>query len=186
MKYRRDAGYAAARIISFARELTRMIEGQVANAGQIAFEPGNVNVVPRKAVFTMDIRNPDDLRLAAAERRLREFAEEVAQEERVAISARDLARFPAVRFDERLVAAVEAAAAGLGKPVRRMVSGAGHDAQIMASVAPSAMIFVPSVRGSVAQPAGVHGAGRPRRRRERAARRGDRGRERLRTPVSLM
>jgi len=52
-----------------------------------------------------------------------------------------------VRFDERLVAAVEAAAAGLGKPVRRMVSGAGHDAQIMASVAPSAMIFVPSVRG---------------------------------------
>ena len=83
MKYRRDAGYAAARIIGFARELTRMIEGQVANAGQIAFEPGNVNVVPRRAVFTMDIRNPDDLRLAAAERRLREFAEEVAQEERV-------------------------------------------------------------------------------------------------------
>jgi beta-ureidopropionase / N-carbamoyl-L-amino-acid hydrolase len=147
MKYRRDAGYAAARIISFARELTRMIEGQVANAGQIAFEPGNVNVVPRKAVFTMDIRNPDDLRLAAAERRLREFAAEVGEEERVVISARDLARFPAVRFDERLVAAVEAAAAGLGKPVRRMVSGAGHDAQIMASVAPSAMIFVPSVKG---------------------------------------
>src|SRR5215203_2664252 len=86
MKYRRDAGYAAARIISFARELTRMIEGQVANAGQIAFEPGNVNVVPRKAVFTMDIRNPDDLRLAAAERRLREFAEEVSQEEQPAIS----------------------------------------------------------------------------------------------------
>ena len=48
-----------------------MIEGQVANAGQIAFEPGNVNVVPRRAVFTMDIRNPDDLRLAAAEQRLR-------------------------------------------------------------------------------------------------------------------
>ena len=48
MKYRRDAGYAAARIISFARELTRMIEGQVANAGQIAFEPGNVNVVPAR------------------------------------------------------------------------------------------------------------------------------------------
>ena len=103
----------------------------------------------------------------------------------MAISACDLARFPAVRFDERLVAAVEAAAAALGKPVRRMVSGAGHDAQIMASVAPSAMIFVPSVKGSP-QPAGVHGPGRPRRRRERAACRGDRGRERLRTPVSLM
>ncbi|HEX8663156.1 MAG TPA: Zn-dependent hydrolase [Beijerinckiaceae bacterium] len=147
MRYRRDAGYAAARIIAFARELTHGIEDQVANAGQIRFEPGNVNVVPKRAVFTMDIRNPDDARLAAAERRLREFAATVAEEERVAISTRDLARFPAVRFDERLVDSVEAAAAALGRPVRRMFSGAGHDAQIMASIAPSAMIFVPSQKG---------------------------------------
>ncbi|HEX8165942.1 MAG TPA: M20 family metallo-hydrolase, partial [Beijerinckiaceae bacterium] len=147
MSYRRDAGYAAARIIAFARELTRTIESQVANAGQIAFEPGNVNVVPKRAVFTMDIRNPDDARLASAERRLRDFADGIAREEKVAVSTRDLARFPAVRFDEGLVASVEAAAAALGRPVRRMFSGAGHDAQIMASIAPAAMIFVPSVRG---------------------------------------
>jgi N-carbamoyl-L-amino-acid hydrolase len=147
MSYRRDAGYAAARIIAFAREVTRAIENQVANAGQISFEPGNVNVVPRKAVFTMDIRNPDDGRLAEAERRLRAFADDIAREEKVSIRTRDLARFPAVRFDERLVASVETAATTLGKPVRRMFSGAGHDAQIMASIAPSAMIFVPSVKG---------------------------------------
>jgi N-carbamoyl-L-amino-acid hydrolase len=147
MSYRRDAGYAAARIIVFARELTREIEGQVANAGRIAFEPANVNVVPCEAVFTIDIRNPDDGRLAEAERRLRAFAGEVAREERVELAIRDLARFPAVRFDERLVASIEAAATALGRPVRRMVSGAGHDAQLMARVALSAMIFVPSGKG---------------------------------------
>jgi len=147
MSYRRDAGYAAGRIIAHAREITRAIEGQVANAGQIAFEPGNVNVVPRRALFTMDIRNPDDGRLAEAERRLRAFAEATAGEEKVGLAIRDLARFPAVRFDERLVEAVEAAARTFDLPVRRMVSGAGHDAQLMARIAPSAMIFVPSVKG---------------------------------------
>jgi N-carbamoyl-L-amino-acid hydrolase len=147
MSYRRDAGYAAARIIAFGRELTREIEGQVANAGQVAFEPGNVNVVPRRAVFTMDIRNPDDGRLAEAERRLRAFAGEIAREEKAELSIRDLARFPAVRFDERLVASIEQAARALDLPARRMLSGAGHDAQLMARIAPSAMIFVPSVKG---------------------------------------
>jgi N-carbamoyl-L-amino-acid hydrolase len=147
MGYRRDAGYAAARIIAHARELTREIEGQVANAGQIAFEPSNVNVVPRRAVFTMDIRNPDDDRLAEAERWLTAFAEEIARAEKLGLAIRDLARFPAVRFDERLVAAIEAAAGTLDLPVRRMVSGAGHDAQLMAHIAPSGMIFVPSVKG---------------------------------------
>lgn len=147
MGYRRDAGYAAARIVGFARELTQEIEGQVANAGQIAFEPGNVNVVPARAVLTLDLRNPDDGRLAEAERRLRAFAEETAARERVEIAIRDLARFPAVRFDKRLVEAIEAAAGALGRPVRPMVSGAGHDAQLMARIAPTAMIFVPSVGG---------------------------------------
>jgi beta-ureidopropionase / N-carbamoyl-L-amino-acid hydrolase len=147
MSYRRDAGYAAARIIAFARDLTREIEGQVANAGRIAFEPGNINVVPRRAVFTTDLRNPDDGRLTEAERRLTAFADEIAWEEKVELAIRDLARFPAVRFDERLVASIEDAARTLDLPVRRMVSGAGHDAQLMARIAPAAMIFVPSVKG---------------------------------------
>jgi N-carbamoyl-L-amino-acid hydrolase len=147
MRFRRDAGYAGARIIGFARELTRDIDGQVANAGVIAFEPGNVNVVPGRAVFTLDLRNPDDARLAETERRLRAFAEDVSHEEKVAIAVKDLARFPAVRFDPALVAHVEQAAGALGLPARRMISGAGHDAQLMARVAPAVMIFVPSVRG---------------------------------------
>lgn len=147
MRYRRDAGYSAARIMAEARALTGEIEGQVAACGRVAFEPGNVNVVPRRAIFTLDLRNPDDSRLGQAERRVRAFAEQVAREERVAVSIRELARFPAVRFDPKLVARAGEAARAFGYSARPLVSGAGHDAQLLAAVAPSAMIFVPSVNG---------------------------------------
>jgi N-carbamoyl-L-amino-acid hydrolase len=52
-----------------------------------------------------------------------------------------------VKFDERLVRRIEASAHARGLPVRRMTSGAGHDAQMMARICPAAMVFVPSVRG---------------------------------------
>ncbi|MNK74144.1 Allantoate amidohydrolase [compost metagenome] len=63
------------------------------------------------------------------------------------IEARTLARFEPVQFDERLVRLVEASAHARGLSHRRMTSGAGHDAQMMARIAPAAMVFVPSVRG---------------------------------------
>jgi N-carbamoyl-L-amino-acid hydrolase len=148
MGRRRDAGLAAARLIVFAHELTATIEGQVANAGVIAFEPGNVNVVPGRASFTLDLRNPDATRLGKAERRIREHATMIAREAGLEITIRDLVRVESVRFDEGLVARIEAAAAAQGRPMRRMVSGAGHDAQFMARIAPTAMIFVPS-RGGI-------------------------------------
>lgn len=78
---------------------------------------------------------------------MREAAAQIAATENVTITFSDLARFPATPFDPAIIAKVEAAAVRLGYPVRRMPSGAGHDAQMMAGVAPTAMIFVPSVNG---------------------------------------
>ena len=147
MRYRRSAGLAAARLAVFADDLTREIDGLVANAGRVVLEPGNVNVVPRKATMTLDLRHPDDATLAEAERRLAAFETELAARSGVTITRRDLARFPSQAFDPRLIGCVEAAATNLGHKVRRMVSGAGHDAQMMATVTPTAMIFVPSVGG---------------------------------------
>ena len=147
MRFRRSAGLAAARLTVFADQLTREIEGLVANVGRVVLEPGNVNVVPRKATLTLDLRHPDDAWLTDAERRLAAFETRLADEVGVTITRRDLARFPAQLFDARLIGHIEVAARGLGLPVRRMVSGAGHDAQMMATVTPTAMIFVPSVGG---------------------------------------
>jgi N-carbamoyl-L-amino-acid hydrolase len=147
MAYRRDAGLLGARLVVFARELTDRLPGLVANVGRFATEPGNVNVVPKRAVLTLDLRHPETEKVAEAESWVRGFLATRAEHDGLAVGYRDLARFPAVAFDERLVASVERAAAALGAPARRMASGAGHDAQMMASICPAAMIFVPSVNG---------------------------------------
>jgi N-carbamoyl-L-amino-acid hydrolase len=153
LSYRRDAGLVAARIIAFARETALSIEGTVATAGRIVFEPGQVNVVPGRALFTLDLRNPDDSRLDEVERRVMAFAREAAAAERVEMVVRKLARFPAVAFDADVIAALDRSARSFGHEPRRMVSGAGHDAQIMAGIAPAAMVFVPSVKGLSHNPA---------------------------------
>jgi N-carbamoyl-L-amino-acid hydrolase len=95
----------------------------------------------------IDLRNPDADRLNEARERLIEFAEMAAAGENVNLTHEQLSWIDPVQFDADVVGAVEQAATDLGYSQRRMVSGAGHDAQQMAYVAPAAMIFVPSVGG---------------------------------------
>jgi beta-ureidopropionase / N-carbamoyl-L-amino-acid hydrolase len=148
MRMRRDAAYAAAVITTFVRDLTRHFGAdQVATVGRVDLEPNLVNVVAASARLTVDLRNTDDVVLRDAERRLAELCEEVAASEGVSIERRVLARFEPVAFDEKMVALVESTARGLGHSTRRMPSGAGHDAQMLARVCPAAMVFVPSVAG---------------------------------------
>ena len=148
MRLRHDAGYVAAEIAVFARRLARDLGGhQVATVGALTLSPNLVNVIPNRALFTVDLRNTDEARLAEAERRLFAFAEETAAAEGVKLARRSLARFQPVAFDPALVARVEGIARERGYPARRLPSGAGHDAQILAAVCPACMIFVPSVGG---------------------------------------
>jgi N-carbamoyl-L-amino-acid hydrolase len=132
----------------FARSLAKEIGGnQVATVGLMTLSPNLVNVIANEVVMTVDLRNTDDEQLREAERRLFAFADKAAAAEKVGIARRSLARFAPVAFAPHLVERVEAIAAAFGFPVRRLPSGAGHDAQIMAAVCPSCMIFVPSVGG---------------------------------------
>ncbi len=121
--------------------------------GSIALTPDLVNVIASRAEMTVDLRNTDTVLLAEAERRLAEFLEQLAAGEQVSVNARRLARFDPVEFDARVVDLVEATARGLGHSVRRMPSGAGHDAQMLARVCPAGMIFVPSHDGISHNPA---------------------------------
>jgi len=120
---------------------------QVATVGRFGVTPGLTNVVPGEALVTTDLRNTDGAALAAADARLQAFAAEVAAAEGVALETRALARFEPVAFDPALVGLVEETARGLGHTVKRMPSGAGHDAQMFAPSCPTAMIFVPSKGG---------------------------------------
>ncbi len=147
-RLRRDAGLAAARITTFLRdELATPTPSTVATVGSLKLHPDVINVIPSRATLTVDLRDPDARTFAAAEGRLAEFIERLAAREGVEIDSRRLARFDPVSFDPALVAKIEAAAGARGYPCRRMTSGAGHDAQMLARVCPAAMIFVPSRDG---------------------------------------
>ena len=148
MHLRHDAGYCAAAIAVFVREMTQRLGGsQVGTVGVTQLQPNLINVIAARATLTVDLRNTHEATLQQAENELAACLVRLAQEQGVAIQARRLARFEPVRFDERLVRHIEAAAHARGLPQRRMSSGAGHDAQMMARICPSAMIFVPSVQG---------------------------------------
>ena len=148
MRLRRDAGYLAAAVNVFARKLAREMGGhQVATVGSLSLRPNLINVVPNQATFTVDLRNTDEAKLKEAEARVDAHIAEVAKEERVEVETKVLARFEPVIFDAALVDRVEHHAQALSLSTRRMPSGAGHDAQMMQRICPTAMIFVPSVAG---------------------------------------
>ena len=148
MAMRRDAGQAAARVVTFLRDLISQTNAPtVATVGCMAFEPNAINVIPSRAVFTVDLRDPDEDRLRAAEATLARYLESLADAEGVTVVVERLAQFDPVTFDPAIVAAIEAAAAENGLRSRRMTSGAGHDAQMIARLCPAAMIFVPSLKG---------------------------------------
>jgi N-carbamoyl-L-amino-acid hydrolase len=148
MHLRRDAGYAAAQIAVFVRRLAQEMGGaQKGTIGRLELAPNLVNVVAERAIATIDLRNIDAAGLKEAEQRFSMFLDRLAGEEQVAISTRPLAQFEPVTFPDHVVSLVEASARALGLPCRRLPSGAGHDAQMMARVCPAGMIFVPSAGG---------------------------------------
>ena len=148
MSYRHDAGYVAAETAAFVRRLVKEMGGaQVGTVGAIDLDPNLVNVVARKAVLTVDLRNTDESLLQQAEARLNQHLDTIAEAGGVETTTRKLARFEPVDFDWRVIELVEDTAKALGNTVRQLPAGAGHDAQMLARVCPTGMVFTPSVEG---------------------------------------
>jgi len=147
-RMRHDAGYVACAIATFLRErIAQASDSTLATVGALRLAPDLINVIAREATFTVDLRDPDDARLRAAEDTLAQFVADISQREGVRIGCERLARFAPVVFDHALTQDIAAAAQDLGLACKRMSSGAGHDAQMLARIAPAAMIFVPSCGG---------------------------------------
>jgi beta-ureidopropionase / N-carbamoyl-L-amino-acid hydrolase len=156
MRLRRDPAYVAAEVTSYVRRLGTELGGnQVGTVGRIDLHPNLVNVVAARATMTVDLRNTEEEVLADAERWLAAHVAEVAEGEGVEHAWRRLARFSPVVFDPAVVSRVEDAATARGYPVMRLPSGAGHDAQMLARVCPTGMVFVPS-RGGVSHNPAEH------------------------------
>jgi N-carbamoyl-L-amino-acid hydrolase len=121
--------------------------GSVATVGTIRFGPNAINVIPDFAEITVDLRDPDEAILQSREAALVAYLKELEEKDGVTIKTERLARFEPVTFDENIVQMIEEGAAARHLSCRRMTSGAGHDAQMMARICPTAMIFVPSRNG---------------------------------------
>ena len=148
MNMRKDAAYAASKLVVAVREITEEIGvGQVGTVGVITPKPNLINVVPGEVQMTVDLRNIDEEKLKAAEFLLKEVIDYICIEEGVKVEIEQLVRFEPVVFDEKIVELIADTAEENGYFYTRLNSGAGHDAQMMARICPAAMIFVPSRDG---------------------------------------
>ena len=148
MALRHDAGMCAMRCAAFVHELVAQTGGsQLGTVGAVQLKPNLINVIPSQAVMSVDLRNTDAAQLQQVQTRVLAFARRIAAESGVQFEARALADFAPVAFDAALVNSVEQHARRQGLSTLRMPSGAGHDAQMLARVCPTAMVFVPSAGG---------------------------------------
>lgn len=147
MSLRRDALSGAAEWILSVERLANRVERLVATVGQLETPSGAGNVVPGEARASLDVRHCEDkLRLSAVEEMITN-AEEIAKRRGLLLEYHRLLNQAAVELDQRMSTMLEASAKRAGYPVARLVSGAGHDAMIMARRFPSALLFLRSPGG---------------------------------------
>lgn len=148
MDFRLDPGLVAAECILELERLARAAgKGTVGTVGEIAFEPGLINVVPSSARFSLDVRGVDEDAFRRVAREIAAFAEQAAAGRGMTAEFEQRQTLAATPMDERIVGALEAAARDAGEPFMLMPSGAAHDTMCVAERVPSAMVFVPCEDG---------------------------------------
>jgi N-carbamoyl-L-amino-acid hydrolase len=148
MRIRHDALVAAAEVVRSAREIAHVLGGDlVTTVGNLTVFPNIVNAIPGRVQMSIDMRDPTDATLDRARHMLDTAVREVCAREGVTYELEHYWRVPRTPFDTEVVATVERAAKATGARYRRILSGAGHDAQYMAAIGPTGMIFVPSRGG---------------------------------------
>lgn len=150
MNMRQDAVIAGSKFALAVNEIVNSFEGnQVGTVGRFRAEPGAPNVIPGKADLSLEIRDlsADKIRKVFAEIRKRAAAIADETDTKISFDHIDVASVPALT-DPSIRALIEVSAKKLGLSYKYMPSGAGHDAQDMAKIAPTGMIFVPS-RGGI-------------------------------------
>ena len=154
MSLRRDPVAAASDLAVFVRSLAHRYGGnQVCTVGKFDVHPNLVNVVAARVQLTLDVRNTDEDLLKQAEHEIATYFATLESTYGVHVDTKRLARFEPVQFDPAVIDLVERICTEIDGNTIRMPSGAGHDAQMLARVCPTAMIFVPSKDGISHNPA---------------------------------
>lgn len=144
----RDALRGAAKFVTAIHEMNETdYPTGVVNCGNVQVKPGIYNVIPSEALLRVECRHPDENTLDEMETRMLELAQRCAAEYRLVLQTRTVLRRPVAVMDEMLRNTIRAVCAESKLSHMPLISYAGHDAQILSRITPSAMIFVPSVDG---------------------------------------
>ena len=149
MNLRQDALLAASKFVIAVNEVINSVKGtQVGTVGKIAVQPGAYNVIPGTVELGLEIRDLDADKIEMLFSTIEKRASAIAKETKTKISfLRQPNESKPALTDKKLQQAINTTAKALGFSTKFMQSGAGHDSQHIASIAPSAMIFIPSVAG---------------------------------------
>lgn len=148
MDLRHDALAGAAAMLQAIESVARSLgPPAVATVGKIQGEPDQINVIPGRVVFTVDLRHADLSARRALEQRIRSLCATIASERGLALGIRVLQERPPVPMDADVRAVLHRAAKECRIDAADLVSGAGHDAQILAARCKVGMLFVPSIGG---------------------------------------
>jgi N-carbamoyl-L-amino-acid hydrolase len=148
MDQRQDAMLAAAKFTVAVNDAIRSESGrQVATVGRLNVTPNTTNVIPGQVVLTVDLRDLDQNKIDRFTARFEQIAREIGAATSTKFAFTQLVNSAPAISDSRILNVIESSATALGLSHQRMPSGAGHDAQEVAHIAPMAMIFVPSVGG---------------------------------------
>ena len=148
MDMRLDALAGAAAMVQAVESVAQSLgKPAVATVGKLEVVPDQINVVPGKVVFTVDLRHSALGGRRALEERIRSLCGTISQERRLGLAIRTLQEKPPVAMHVEVRALLARAAKEAGVQAPEIVSGAGHDAQILASRCNVGMLFVPSIGG---------------------------------------
>src|SRR5258706_7743045 len=148
MDLRRDALAGAAAMVQAVESIAKALgKPAVATVGKLKVEPAQINVVPGTVVFTVDLRHADLGGRRALEERIRSLCGRISEERRLGLASRTLQEKAPVAMHADVRALLARAARECGVEATDMVSGAGHDAQILAAKCKVGMLFVPSIGG---------------------------------------
>jgi hydantoinase/carbamoylase family amidase len=119
----------------------------VATVGQLTVRPGAVNIVPGEVAFSLEIRDLDNELINLIERNITQEAHKIAKENDVELKTNLISQMSPVTMNNTIIETITEVVSRKDIPVMKMPSGAAHDAQSLALVAPAGMIFVPSRKG---------------------------------------
>jgi N-carbamoyl-L-amino-acid hydrolase len=148
MNNRQDALLAAAKFIEAVNRVVTSVPGrQVGTVGRIQALPGAPNVIPGKVVLSLELRDLDAAKIQTLYQKIRTEADQIAQASKTKFDFKEINVNIPAPTDPRIRSLIAESAKELGLSTRQMPSGAGHDAQDMAQLAPVGMIFIPSIGG---------------------------------------